>query len=513
MTAVFRNENGRTSILRLVILIGICLRFIPGLQTDFPINDGGMFLSMIRDLRASGFLLPETASYNLSNIPYAYPPFGFYVAALVSSAFPVSEIELLRWIPAAVSAAILPVFYWLSLQFFGKTPRSFLAVVLVSFLPGSFDWLVMGGGLSRSFGILFLLAAAGRVLRLFRDQDARSLRLAILFGALAVLSHPEAGLQTVGICFLIWLLYGRNRAGVLNAMRVSLGAAALTAPWWITVLAYHGFAPFASAMQTGIHERFLPSLFHSFFSLQGGLPLLPVLSLLGLFVTLRRREYLLFGWAFLPFVLDPRNAPAVAQYAYILLSSEGLYFLWEEFDRAYAGSVRGNVSRSRAPVLGGILLAVLGTYLFWFAFASARDLGRVSLKENDRETMEWIRLNTPTGARFLLMTNAGRISPMTDAYQEWFPALAGRQSRNTLQGMEWLLGGEFYEYSLRLTELQSCGNVACMEKWASDNDVRVEYLLVRKPRVMPELPGALQAEAGFEAVYETADTVIYRVEP
>ncbi len=513
MTAVFRNENGRTFILRLVILIGICLRFIPGLQTDFPINDGGMFLSMIRDLRASGFLLPETASYNLSNIPYAYPPFGFYVVALASSAFPVSEIELLRWVPAAASAAIVPVFYWLSLQFFGKTPRSFLAVVLVSFLPGSFDWLVMGGGLARAFGILFLLAAAGYVLRLFRDEDARSLRMANLFCALAVLSHPEAGLQTAGICFLIWLLYGRNRAGIVNAMRVSLGAAALTAPWWITVLVYHGFAPFASAMQTGIHETFLPSLFHSFFSLQGGLPLLPVLSLLGLFVTLRRREYLLFGWAFLPFVLDPRNAPAVAQYAYILLSSEGLYFLWEEFNRAYARSVRGDASRPHARLPGGIMVAVFGIYLFWFTFASARDLGRVSLKENDRATMEWISLNTPPEARFLLMTNAGQISPMTDAYQEWFPALAGRKSRNTLQGMEWLLGGEFYEHSLRLTELQACGKVACVEKWVSDNDAQVEYLLVRKQRVSPELPGSLQAEAGYAAVYETAETVIYRIEP
>lgn len=513
MAAVSRNDNGRTALLRLIILIGICLRFIPGLQTDFPINDGGMFLSMIRDLRVSGFLLPATASYNLSDIPYAYPPFGFYVAALISSAFPVSDVELLRWIPAFAAAAIVPVFYWFCLQFFGRTSRSFPAVVLVSFLPGSFDWLVMGGGLSRSFGILFLLAAAGRALKLFRDEDARSLRLTILFCALAVLSHPEAGLQAAGICFLIWFLYGRNRVGIVNAVRVSLGTALLTAPWWSAVLFHHGFAPFASAMRTGIHETFLPSLFHSFFSLQGGLPLLPILSLLGLFVTLRRRKYLLFGWAFLPFVLDPRNAPAVAQYAYVLLSSEGLYFLWEEFNRAYSRSAKDASALSSAPAIGGILFAVLGTYLFWSTFASARGLGGVSLKESDRGTMEWVRENTPPQARFLLLTNDGRISPMIDAYQEWFPALAERRSQNTLQGMEWLLGGEFYEHSLRLTELQACGDAACVWEWMFDNGVEAEYLLVRRRRVSPGLFASIQGEAGFEAVFESADTVVYRVVP
>jgi hypothetical protein len=244
------------------------------------------------------------------------------------------------------------------------------------------------------------------------------------------------------------------------------------------------------------------------------LPILPVLSLLGLFATLQRREYLLTGWALLPFFLDPRNAPVIAQYAYMLLAGEGLYFLREKFYRAYSTDVNaaaGNAARAR--VIATILFAFLGLYLLWHSFTSARDLARLSLKEADRATMGWVRKNTPADASFLLMTNAGQISPMTDAYQEWFPALAERRSVNTLQGLEWRLGAEFYEHSLRLTTLQACEDAACVQEWISDNGVKVDYLLARTRHVLPELLHSLLEQAGYEAVYESADAIIYRLEP
>ncbi len=38
-------------------LFGAIVRFFPGMQAGFPLNDGGMFLSMIRDLRVSHYVL------------------------------------------------------------------------------------------------------------------------------------------------------------------------------------------------------------------------------------------------------------------------------------------------------------------------------------------------------------------------------------------------------------------------------------------------------------------------
>jgi len=509
------NWSVRKGLLWAVILLGMILRFIPALQTDFPINDGGMFLSMIRDLRANGFILPATTSYNQSGIPYAYPPFGFYVAAAISSLFPIADIELLRWLPAIVSAFIVPVFYWLSLQFFENKTKSMIATVVVSVMPGTFGWLVMGGGLSRSFGILFYLLSVGNVLRVFRDRNSRSLWYAILFCGLVVLSHPEVGFQTAGICFLIWLIYGRNHFGVKHAVLISLGTALITSPWWLSILHYHGFAPIISAMQTGIHETLVASLFHSFFSLKGGLPFVPVLGLLGLFLTIRRKEFLLLGWILLPFLLDPRNAPAIAEYGHILLSSEALYFLWEKFNQAYREDIKKkNVAPSRyAPYFIALPFAVLGIYFFWVSYSSSKEFYIVSLKESDRETMEWVRTNTPQDGRFLLLTNTGQLNPMIDSYQEWFPALAERQSQNTLQGSEWTLGSQFYDTLLQFIALQTCRDVNCVKTWSLNNDIQLDYLLVRVGQVRPELIDSIQSDGGFQAVYDSGAAVIYKFAP
>lgn len=216
-----------------VFLLGCVLRFTPGFLAAFPVNDGGMFLAMIRDLRSNGLLLPSVTSYNFSDIPFAYPPFGIYVSAIASRVLGISEIELLRWLPPLVSAAIIPAFYWLARQIFDSGRKAIVTIAFYALLPGSSDWLVMGGGLTRSFGILFSLFAIGYVHRTFRGDGNRSIGFAILFCALTVLSHPEVGLQTAAICLVLWFFDGKNLTGVKNAMLIALGTAVLTAPWWL----------------------------------------------------------------------------------------------------------------------------------------------------------------------------------------------------------------------------------------------------------------------------------------
>ncbi len=504
-------QDKRRIVLWAIILLGAVLRFLPGLQTDFPLNDGGMFLSMIRDLRANQYLLPTVTSYNFSGIPYAYPPFGMYVAAFLSGIFSISDISILRWLPAIVSAAIIPVFYWLSLQIFDSESKAFISTTLYAVMPASFDWLVMGGGLTRSFGILFSLLAIGYACLLFRDKKNKAIYWLTLFSALAVLSHPEVGLQTAAICFLMWLFFGRNLTGLKNAVLVAVGTALLTAPWWLTVLIQHGFAPFASAVQTGVRETLLASLFHSFFSTQGSLPILPILSLLGILVTVRKRDFLLSAWAFLPFFVDPRNAPAVAIFPFLLLSSEGLYFLKEEFERAYFNTMGDKKNASIHPsVWATTAFSILLIYLFVLSFNSTGNLSRISLKETDRETMAWIKENLPPESRFLLITNAGQISPMTDSYQEWFPVLAERQSQNTLQGREWTLGSAFFPYSQQLVALQTCTDAGCLNEWTKHNHVQEEYILIQTKRASPKLITSLQADGHYQVVYQSTVAVIFK---
>ncbi|HNM37713.1 MAG TPA: hypothetical protein PKI33_11655, partial [Anaerolineales bacterium] len=67
-------------ILGSAVILGSIVRLLPGVLAGFPLNDGGMFLSMVKDLQTSHYVLPKFTTYNYLNIPFAYPPFGFYFA-------------------------------------------------------------------------------------------------------------------------------------------------------------------------------------------------------------------------------------------------------------------------------------------------------------------------------------------------------------------------------------------------------------------------------------------------
>lgn len=514
MSSTFPNK--KTKLIPCAVFFSGCLlRFRAGVLAGFPINDGGMILAMIRDLRSNDFVLPLVTSYNYSDIPFVYPPFGMYVAALVSSQISISEFELLRWLPPLVSAAIIPAFYWLALQICGSQPKAFVAAALYAVMPGSYDWLIMGGGLTRSFGIMFSLFAVGYAYRLVRGySDKITIVLATVFCALAVLSHPEVGLQTVSIFLLLWAYFGRTVRDVKNLILVGIGTALLTAPWWLTVLHYHGLSPFWSAIQTGIRETLLASLFHSFFSTQGGLPILTIFVLIGIFAVLRKRELFLVLWALIPFFVDPRNAPAIAIFPLLMLASEGLYYLNMEFVRAYSETIQKNQSTDQhLPIMTNGIFGLILLYLVFVSYASASNLVAVSLSISDRETMKWVKENTPLGSQFLLITNRGDISPMTDSYQEWFPVLAERQSQNTLQGNEWILGPRFFEYSQELIALQACPDVHCLKDWLEQKNVQADFILFQKKRASPVLLNSLQADESYYVVYESEHAEIFAFRP
>ncbi|MEW6242146.1 MAG: hypothetical protein AB1564_15185 [Chloroflexota bacterium] len=45
------------------VLVGCDVRLSAPLASAFPLNDGGLFYAMMKDLRQNAFILPETTSY------------------------------------------------------------------------------------------------------------------------------------------------------------------------------------------------------------------------------------------------------------------------------------------------------------------------------------------------------------------------------------------------------------------------------------------------------------------
>ena len=296
----------------LSVLFGAVVRLLPTVETGSPINDGGMFYVMITDLRSNHFLLPAFTSYNHLNIPFAYPPLSFYVAGLISS-IGISTLDVLRWLPPLISTLSILAFYWMASLMLTSRSKASLATMVYALMPRLFSWYVMGGGLSRSFGLLFLLLACASTWALFTQRAPKYILWTALFGAGAILSHPETGLHTAAACALIWLFKGRNSHAIRDALLVALGVVILTCPWWGTVLFQDGFAPFQSALNTGGHNAlfWLPWITFDFAE-ERFATILTVVGLIGFAVQCARRDWFLPVWVLIPFVVEPRSATAIA---------------------------------------------------------------------------------------------------------------------------------------------------------------------------------------------------------
>ncbi len=508
------NKRWADFVLFFSILFGALVRFAPTLMAGSPINDGGMFYVMIEDLKANHFLLPAFTSYNHLNIPFAYPPLSFYIGGFISL-LGISTLNIIRWLPPLISTLAIPAFYWMANLILNSRTKASLATVAYALMPRSFSWYVMGGGLSRTFGVLFLLMACASAWSLFTRPSSKYLFLTILFGAGAVLSHPETGLHTAAACALIWLFKGRTARGPRDAAFVALGVLLLTSPWWGTVIAQHGFASFRSALSTGGHSAlfWLPLLTFDFAE-ERFVTLLTVLGLIGLAVQAIRRDWFLPVWIFIPFVVEPRSAVAIAAFPLAMLAGVGLSDFVIPNIAALASRPRNEaqewvvyMSQSSAVrvVVGYVLFsALVGAFVYDIS------LSNYVVPVDSQTAMKWVKDNAPPNSHFLVLT--GRSDPFSDPSAEWFPAFADRTSQNTLQGKEWLLGKGFIPFRDDIENLQNCLNStpACLDNWALKNNLDFNFIFIEKTKQTPALLSAqLRLDSNYALVFENGGAAIF----
>lgn len=491
--------------LALAILFGAFVRILPGLLTGFPINDGGMFAVMMRDLRANGFTLPISTTYNAAGIPFAYPPLGFYIGAFAERSG-LSETASLTWLPMTFTVLTIPAFYFLAGQLLEDRPRAALAAVFFALAPGNYIWLLMGGGLTRSLGMLFLILALTFVHRAFRERSWGSASAASLFCALTVLSHPQSALLLAIGCAIFWVFLGRSRSGVLLATGIAGAAALISMPWWGTVVAHHGFGVFLSAGQSGDLRASLQTLFANLFSRQTILPFSTLFWVLGLALTIYQRRFILLVWGFLPFLIDQRSAPITTSLLYPMLAAIGFLDVMPaffNFSHTRTWKFEPDQEMFNRPALSMMMLGIT-FYLFVECVFHASIIRTISLGPASVEMMVWVRENTPAESSFLILT--GREDVMTDPVQEWFPAIAVRHSETTLQGLEWTLQDEFNARWAQLAALQSCADVDCVHAWTGEMGLESTLLVVDSSKK----PTQLFLSAGYEVLFDNGRYVVLK---
>ena len=155
------------------VIFGGWVRLLVPWIAGFPVNDGGLFYVMVRAIQANGLRIPAYVQYNGIDIPFAYPPFGLYAGALISTLFHVDPVKVLQWLPAIVLIGTLPAFYFLARAILNSSLQAGLGTLMYAFTPRAIEWQVMGGGLTRSFGQVFLLLALACIHQTFAKYRRR----------------------------------------------------------------------------------------------------------------------------------------------------------------------------------------------------------------------------------------------------------------------------------------------------------------------------------------------------
>ncbi|MCC6381060.1 MAG: hypothetical protein IT304_01050 [Dehalococcoidia bacterium] len=507
--------------------LAVAVRAVQVLGTSFPLNDGGLFYAMVRDLEANHFVPPHTTSYNDAQIPFAYPPLAFYLAAAVDKATPFNLVDLFRYLPLLFTCATVGAFYLLARDMLRGRVAVVAALAAFALIPRSFIWLLMGGGLTRSLGLLFALLALHQVYRLYRDGDGRRLPLAVALSAATVLSHLETGWFLAFSVALFWAFCGRGRKAALHSAWLAAGTAALTAPWWGTIIAWHGLDPFTAANGTGgtvlsnaqTRDFAFLTLAHGVSTSEPFFPLLGALGLLGGFACFVSRRFLLPAWWVAIVLFDVRSFATFSSVPVALLAGIAVAeVLLPLFDRP--GALGRLVGRSPAPGVAVWLAPafIFGCMLYFAAYgALGRDprLGEqatlTSLTPGEREAMAWIAATTPTDSRFLVI-------PQTfwqaDRESEWFPVLANRPSVATVQGSEWLPAQAFDRQIGAHARAWGCAwaGTDCLDGWMAAHGATFTHVYLPNG-CCGGLADALRTDPRYQLVYDGPGGVVYRLGP
>jgi hypothetical protein len=530
-----RRKEWADLILMLAIFIGTFMRFNPTLLAGFAINDGGMFAVMVDDLKTSNYFLPKFTAYNHLNIPFAYPPIGFYLGRIAADLFGISAVQVVRWVPAFFASLSIPAFYLLALRLLKDKYYAAISTVFFALMPRALSWFVMGGGLTRSPGQFLMLLTLATLIRLYEENRRTDIFWAGLFAGLAVMSHPEAAVHTFVSAIFLWIMLSRSRTAFINSLVVGMIVLLVSAPWWATIIHYHGIEPLLKGAATGQKALAVFHLLFFVFTEEPYATMIAILGLIGIANRLSRRDYLLPLWMVIPFFVEGRSAAGPAAIPLAMLAAIGLVnvifaalptlsgrSVSTEIEASVEKGGRNDVGQSDqlSSIERNVFIYLL-LYLIFSTYQFGYQLSNATLYPRDREAMNWVRENTPAESRFLVLT--GTTSVSCDSVLEWFPALSGRQSLYTVQGTEWIEGPNFNTYVKSTYPVQEClssADVSCLDAAVSRS--QYDYVYISKilrvnncspldfQRTFPYFLESLQINDGFEVVYETDEVLIYK---
>lgn len=397
------------ALLGIALLTGLGLRIAPILAADFPLKDGGLFVTMAHDIRNAGFGLPEFSTFNAGNVPFAYPPLGLYLLALI----PGDPITTERWLPLVWSVLSIPGIYLLAREMTDEL-RAGLAALIFAAMPVT--WAIEGGGVTRALALTLLLLALWRIAVLVRLPTARNALAGGVLTGTAMLAHPAVGFTAVASGALLFA-FAPSRRGLAFGALAALIAVALISPWLILVVARYGAGAVLAAGGSHHLDETLGRLLTVGPSGIGALDFVLPLALFGLVLAVNRRMWLLPAWVAL-LVLVPGGEGRYAGIAWAMLAALGAV--------AVADAARSTGALKLAAGIGFGWLFIASLLAGYQQFPAIPAELRIAISR--------FAADTAPGTRFAVVSDEPRLH---GAILDWFPTLSGRISLGTYMGLEW----------------------------------------------------------------------------
>jgi len=506
------------TIVGLAIILGAVVRAEYISNSDYPINDGGLFFQMVEDLIDNGFRLPKYTTYNLANIPYAYPPLAFYLTGWIHSCFGIQLLTLFQYLPVVVSSFTILAYYYFTNGFLDNKFYRAIATFFFAMLPRSFEWFLMGGGVTRSVGYVFAILAIYFYMKVSASNYKKAyILLAAVFSSLTILSHPVSSLF---LAFSITLLFIYSKPTKINIQKnliMAIIVIFLTSPWWITVIMNHGVNPFIGAGSSGHVNWFeIKNIITQNYGYENTyfLTIVSVLALLGAFSGNNKNSIKLTVLLVLGYIIIPRGGVDFLTVYLATLATIGLGDILQNWNTSLKYKYKNIIQQIRENNKTRIFLLYIIVYLFLAAYTYkyVERKDQVRLTTYDFLAMEWIRENTEEDSALLLYPSWDERRYWWNDYRaEWLPAITKRESVTTVQGYEWL-PDLFAERIIRYTDLRFCQQRGseCIKQWTEKFDIDVNFIVVGDRIEKLKLVESFQLDDVYDEVYRNKEIIVFK---
>ena len=447
------------------------LLFENALEHSFPLGYAGLFTQMAQQISDANFRLPlESPFYGPGGIPFAYPPFGLYLLAILIK-LTGKYFIFLRLLPPLLSLlALIPLFY-LTLELSGSSIAAAITVILAATSPDLYIAHTWAAGSVRAPAFLFALTALYFFTRQLKSRSRADILLTGVFIGLVFLSHLAYGLFCI-VWIAWWTLFNKDHSfwTRLKDSIISITIVILTTSiWLITIMSRyaveilfnafdsHGGAGFLSFWQNiqGLPAAFLISVEPITSTI-----LLSILFVFGVIVLVLKREYAMV----LFFLLIILAFPEGERFIFLLGCIVAGIGLSAVIDWGFVIS-RGRI---KPAVFAMILIPLLGN--LWLNGFKTLSQYAPLLSNETFDVAEHVQESTSPDGKYLALVRQDEA--------EWMPFLFQRKPLVSQWGSEWL--GAYNEQTRLMSRFGGCRvseDWSCVESVILETGDNPDYLV------------------------------------